>query len=661
LVSAGSGAAPGLPLNQAASLIEQIAAMGVDELLLTGGEPLARPDLPEIIAMLAANRIRWSLNTAFMPTFPQQAAIEKWPPVFAAVSLDGPPAVHDQFRGCSGSFARAMHSLQYFAGLIPQQVAAGTTVTTANFGSLPETFGLVLESRAASWGLHLLVPEGRAAQHPELQLSRRQLKQLLAFAAAKRNHFPVTMADEIGYCGYWEPLLRENPFYCGAGKLQCVILPDGEVVPCTTADRSESAGNLQTRNLRDIWETGFACLRQWTPSTRCARCAYSPACQGGCWLQRRHGTECYRDVWHLPQALTKAGIVVCLGLASATHGADTTTNPPPSPLASPLSPQGERKMEMLQSAIIQWYAATASGYRTPSPGGIENSNSIKQSLPADPGAAFFLQYIQGQTAREIVPLVQQLEAAQKTEQRSLCLIGLLWRSLAEWCLDGTHPTQRTPAQKAALRQALTSMSMTAEAWRKQIFEEKLDPFLRQPSDYRRFFLTKGGPPPQVRLAQQLAGKRGWTNPNITNTFLAEHPYAETMALELAGPEGLTVIRQGRPQPGAGKIGIFDLVVVPAHTTTNAATLKGGRQSLKVILPAGTELAYGDLLQLAYAQNQDELDQLAGSLARAGWQSPEPLLLPALRKIRQSLDARKILLPDQERARIEWLLADLYLF
>ena len=55
---------------------------------------------------------------------------------------------------------------------------------------------------------------------------------------------PVTIADEIGYCGHWEALVRNEPFYCGAGRAGCAVLPDGEVVPCTTLDISTSAGNV---------------------------------------------------------------------------------------------------------------------------------------------------------------------------------------------------------------------------------------------------------------------------------------------------------------------------------------------------------------------------------------------------------------------------------
>jgi len=78
-----------MPAVEAGRLIEQVAAMGVEEFLLTGGEPLSRPDLPDIIRMLRANGVRWSLNTAIMPDRGTHEAIEQWPPCFVAVSRPG--------------------------------------------------------------------------------------------------------------------------------------------------------------------------------------------------------------------------------------------------------------------------------------------------------------------------------------------------------------------------------------------------------------------------------------------------------------------------------------------------------------------------------------------------------------------------------------------
>ena len=665
----GGEATEDMPLDGAARLIEQVAALGVDELLLTGGEPLARDDLPQIIDLLRANGVRWSLNTAAMPDASVRHALEKWPPCFVAVSLDGPQAVHDGFRGRAGAFQDALDSLAYFADVAPGAVAAGTTVTTVNFAHLGATFGIVLASGASSWGLHLAVPEGRAAHRPDLMLSRTQLKQLLRFCAAKRRHFPVTMADEIGYCGAWEPLLRDEPFFCGAGKAQCVVLPDGEVVPCTTFDRTASAGNMLRQPLGEIWEQGFAELRSWTPQGKCRGCGYAFACEGGCWLQRRHGSQCFRSTWHVPGVLKGAADAACIGLAAANVSLPTQAEARGVAPATLMRPGDFSQMEMLQRCIIQWYASQVGGRRAPTAD--EVRETVKKSLPDDPGGQYLLAFIAGERPRDIASRAKAIDAALKTRQRSLCLVGLAWRDLAEWCFDGTPPGKRSDAEQKVIRDVLARLSATAEAWRLAVYRGKLDPFLRRTTSYRRFFLSKAGPPRWTVLERGVAHKRGWTAPGLTEAFLREHPHAEAMnlAFEVTGGEGTVCRRMGKDVPFDGTLRAFDLLVVPGAKggTGPELRVRWGDHYFAVALPAGVELTYADALRLADEQNRDTLEKLAQTVRTSLWtgrRGPEPaaLALPALRRLHDRLEAEAK--PGQVPAelwRVRWQLADLYLF
>ena len=650
---AAGDAAEDMDAADAARLIEQVAALGVEEFLLTGGEPLARPDLPEIIGMLRANGVRWSLNTALMPGRRARTAVEQWPPGFVAVSVDGPEAVHDAFRGRAGAFRGAMDSISYFSRLVSGAVAAGTTVTARNFRHLPATFGVVLESGAAQWGLHLLVPEGRADERKDLFLSRRQLRELLRFAASKRNHFPVAMADEIGYCGFWEPLVRDEPFFCGAGRAQCVVLPDGEVVPCTTLDRSASAGNVIRQPLREIWETGFAALRSWRPEGKCGRCVYAAACEGGCWLQRRHGTGCFRDVWHTPRAVTAAGLAICLGLAasgqaSAAEAKEAAERP------VLMTDAEAAKMQILQSSIVQWYASQLRGHRTPDTAQV--MAELRRALPDDPGARYFLRFAEGKLPPGIEGHAGEIAEALRTKQRSLCLIGLAWRAVTESCIEGKPPPQRTAAERKALRDITAELGTTAEAWRTEIFRDKLDPFLRRPLDYRRFFMSKAGPTALERVSGGLAKERWGGGKDVTEQFLAEHPYAETMDLRFTVSEGakLQCLRGGKTADADGMLRVFDLLLVPEREAGNQATLtfRIGDNRFIVTLPPGTELTYGDVLRLACEQNPTlSVDRFRGS----------PLLLPDLLKRKRVYEAKEDNAGKPVPGDILWPLVDLYLF
>ncbi len=610
-----------MPADVSRDLIDQVADMGVPELLVTGGEPLACAELGAVIERLAKRGLGWSLNTACLPSAEQRRAIEKHPPMFVAVSLDGPRETHDRFRGRDGAFGDALRSIRYFAGLPGCVVAAGTTVTAVNFGRLNETFGIVVESGASNWGIHLPVKEGRAAGRPDLFLSRRQLAHLLRFVAKKRNYFPVTMADEFGYCGDWEPLVRDLPLTCGAGRTQCVILPDGSVVPCTTLDRLTSAGNIQERPLREIWERGFAELRHWTPQGRCAKCKYTVACQGGCWLQRRHGTPCYRDVWHVPAALkSAAGIAVCLGALAGglARGAERVD-----PFVMHAEEAVPRAGGGIEGWIVLWYGQQM-GSVNPSyraywgrkpelkPEEYQNREAALRTeidagptgvLAKDPAALYFSSFINGDLPKDIPGRTRAIRDCLKTNERSLALAALLWRSLAECCLDGASPEKRSAEERRAVRETLDALRKATAEWRKEIFEKKIDPYLARGREFMPYMYDMSKAARPIRTAwimltedtsvERWGGPRG-AKAEALEGYLDRHPYAEHMQLVVTGEK--------EPQV----FGVHDLLTVGEKDMVVRASQKG-KEPLQITLPANAELTYADLLRLGYEQNREKLD------------------------------------------------------
>ena len=420
-----------MSLDTARSLIDEIAGLGVREFLVTGGEPLAREDLVEVIDYLGHRQVNWTLNTAALPDKELREAISRHKPGFVAVSLDGPKAVHDGFRGKAGAYQEALESIAFFKSL-GVRVCAGTTVTSRNYASLDQTFYLAVQSGADQWGIHLLVPEGRAAQRKDLFLTRPQLKRLIKFVARKRQSFNVQMADEIGYLGIMEPLVRPVPMTCGAGRTQCVILPDGSVVPCTTLDRSTSAGNIHERSLQAIWRKGFSELRAWRPQGKCGHCD----CKGGCWLQRRAGTECFKDVWHVPGALkTAAGIAICLGGLGVGEqpvlGQEGTVDGGPATPAGYVTTRstvGSLDVLALDRAILEGYTAWAE--QDP-----WDVNDASEADWTDPGWAFFRDFWQGTLPEHVVDRCARIHTAMTTQQRSVSLASMCYRVLQEPILD----------------------------------------------------------------------------------------------------------------------------------------------------------------------------------------------------------------------------------
>jgi len=686
---------PELSLDEAAGLLDQVAAMKVRELLLTGGEPLARPDLAVIIGMMGERGIRWSLNTSLFPPAAARRAMEKHPPSFVAVSLDGPEPVHDRVRGFPGSYRQCLAAMGWYADLTEGRVAAGTTLSRLNFHALEDTFREVLRSGAGSWGVHLVFPEGRARLRRDLFLDRRQVKRLLHFVERKRRHFRVTLADEVGYTGAMEPLLRDSPFFCGAGRTQCVILSDGEVVPCTTTDRSVSAGSLRGRSLEEIWHGAFEDLRGRRLPGPCRACEFAALCGGGCWLQRRRGLHCFRESWIAPRSLAAAaGLALCLGAAACTpqgaHGVrEPAGNRSVQILVTPdlqgkkaakagakeKKKEAEVQAEMpeaLEYEVLGWYFEETQG-SNPLAQSSKTASVVKaheKQLASDPAGKYLKAMKAGKWPKDLKKRTDRIKAALKTKFRSLAFLSLLWRDLSLWCLDGPGPWKRTPEETKLLTETLALLEKTAAAWKKEIIKNKVDTFIStKPQARHHFFMMSKALFPHetfraamANLSMEHWGLEKYTD-DVSNDVLLAHPLGDGLRLEFKASKGsgLEKVSGGKAVnvKSKGSLGIFETLRVPAAGKGDAPvlTFQAGSSTYKVSLPAGADLCYGDVLRLVYEQNEKKMDEAAvTALVGYGEPPPSPLLLPALES-----KAQKAPETDAAKARAKRTALDLWLF
>ncbi|GAB4453849.1 MAG: TIGR04053 family radical SAM/SPASM domain-containing protein [Anaerolineales bacterium] len=154
-----------LSSGEAKALIERLAAFGNNPILIfTGGDPLMRPDLFELIAYASERGLRCSL-TPTATALPTKERLEKAREAGVkrvALSLDAPrPEIHDEFRKVKGSWQRTMDTLHraHEAGM---SVQVNTTVAKHNVDILHEMVPFIQEVGAVQWSVFFLVPTGRA-------------------------------------------------------------------------------------------------------------------------------------------------------------------------------------------------------------------------------------------------------------------------------------------------------------------------------------------------------------------------------------------------------------------------------------------------------------------------------------------------------------------
>jgi len=152
-----------LTTDEAIKVIDQIREAGNPILVVTGGDPLMRRDVFDLMSYAAGAGLRTSLTpSATALANPKNLQRVRDTGVLRlAVSLDGPTAeVHDAFRGFRGTFERTMGILRDAreAGLALQ---INTTVSRYNLSVLDQMPEIVAGSGAVQWSVFFLVPTGR--------------------------------------------------------------------------------------------------------------------------------------------------------------------------------------------------------------------------------------------------------------------------------------------------------------------------------------------------------------------------------------------------------------------------------------------------------------------------------------------------------------------
>jgi AdoMet-dependent heme synthase len=145
-------------------LVDRLAEFGSPILIFTGGDPMMRRDLFDLVAYAAQKGLRCSLTptATALPTIERLVEAKNAGIRRIALSLDAPaPETHDEFRQVPGSWQRTMNILQN-AQQVGLSVQVNTTVSTFNVDQLPEMIPFIQAVKAVQWSVFFLVPTGRA-------------------------------------------------------------------------------------------------------------------------------------------------------------------------------------------------------------------------------------------------------------------------------------------------------------------------------------------------------------------------------------------------------------------------------------------------------------------------------------------------------------------
>ena len=255
--------------------------------VLTGGEPLLRPDIEKVGYEISRRGFGWSIvsNGWFYDAVMHQRLLNAGMGAIT-ISLDGLEDTHDWMRGLPGSYARALRAIKLVAAEHRLNADVVTCVNKRNLTQLPEIHRVLSATGIKQWRLFTIIPIGRAAQDPDMHLTDAEFVSLLEFIKARREEggtMKTTFSCE-GYLGRYEEKVRDIRYFCHAGVNIASVLIDGRICACPNIDRDLfSQGSIYADNFWDVWEHGFLPFRHrgWAQKGPCAGCSQWRNCLGG--------------------------------------------------------------------------------------------------------------------------------------------------------------------------------------------------------------------------------------------------------------------------------------------------------------------------------------------------------------------------------------------
>src|SRR4249920_1889407 len=287
-----------LTTEQGYRLLDEIRSFGEPLMVFTGGDPLKRPDLFDLIRYSVKIGLKTNVTPSATPLLTNEA-IDKFKEAGVsrmAISVDGHDAAsHDDFRGIPGTFDRAMQALAH-ARDIGLDTQFQTTVTRRNMNHLPEIAEIVKEMKSKMWSLFFLIVTGRALASEDLMAEEYEQVFDFMYNLSKTAPFGIKTTEAMHYRRYIAQRMKAehgavaNESAKGLafrtagvsdGKGFVFVSHEGEIFP--SGFLPVSGGNVLEESLTDVYRNSelFKTLRDTTQREgKCGICEYQKVCGG---------------------------------------------------------------------------------------------------------------------------------------------------------------------------------------------------------------------------------------------------------------------------------------------------------------------------------------------------------------------------------------------
>lgn len=287
------GHADEMSTEEVFGILKDVATMDNGTMVvLTGGEPLARRDLEDVVRFGADQDLAIVLGTnGTLLTKRRVSSLLEAGLMGAGISVDSlDPEFHDRFRGQAGSWQKTMNGIENcrVAGLSFQ---LHFSITDGNVHELQDMIEFARLAEARVLNIFFLVCTGRGESYSDISpLRYEQTLQEIVKAQAKYDDLIIRprcaphfkrVAHQLNPQSLMNRLSGREGDGCIAGIHYARICDDGKVTACPYMETV--TGNIREQSLSSIWQDSaeFKQLREPDLKGRCGRCEYRQLC-GGC-------------------------------------------------------------------------------------------------------------------------------------------------------------------------------------------------------------------------------------------------------------------------------------------------------------------------------------------------------------------------------------------
>jgi AdoMet-dependent heme synthase len=283
-------------------LLRDVADLRPPIFILTGGDPLKRPDIFYLVRRAVAYGLKPAMTPSATPLLTREAIADLKRAGLSrlAVSLDGStPELHDTFRGVPGSFARTLEAL-YWANQFGLPIQVNTSISRRNVHDLENMANLLKQFRLVLWSSFFLVPTGRAQMNDLLSAEEVEDSFARLYQLAKEMPFKIKTTEAQHYRRF---VIQERIKTRGRGAVEIGgedweksipgLLPIndgkgfvfvshmGEV--CPSGFLPVAAGNVRNQSLTEIYRESpiLKSLRDTSLlQGKCGECEFKAICGG---------------------------------------------------------------------------------------------------------------------------------------------------------------------------------------------------------------------------------------------------------------------------------------------------------------------------------------------------------------------------------------------